>query len=310
MRDRLTIGTRKSALALWQSGFVKDALVAAFPGLRVELLHIVTTGDKTQASNAPMPEIGGKGLFTAELEEALNRGEIDLAVHSLKDLPTVLGPEFVIGAIPARGSAADVLISRSGATLDGLRPGAVIGTSSLRRAAQILNLRPDLKTLNIRGNVDTRLRKLRADGGEFDAILLAQAGIERLGLEREITQVLTDQQMLPAPGQGALAVECRARDAELLSMLRRLHDEPTESEVLAERAFLRELNAGCNTPVAARAVRGAAGSLVFHGRCLTPDGSSLLEVRGEDLAAKAEQLGVRMAQEALARGFRRLCAAG
>lgn len=309
MRERLIIGTRKSALALWQSGFVKGALESAFPGLVVELLHIVTTGDKTQESNVPMPAIGGKGLFTAELEDALIRNEIDLAVHSLKDLPTVLAPEFTVGAIPPRGPVADVLVSRSGQKLEELPAGAVIGTSSLRRSAQLLSIRPDLKTIHIRGNVDTRLRKLRADGGEFDAILLAEAGLQRLGLGREITQVLTDEQMLPAPGQGALGIECRAQDSELRAMLKRLHDDKTASEVAAERAFLRELNAGCNTPVAARAVFGASGRLVFHGRCLSQDATMVLEVRGEDTAAGAEELGIRMAQDVVARGFRRFCAA-
>lgn len=310
MRDRLVIGTRKSALALWQSGFIKAALEAEFPGISVELKHIVTSGDKTQDSNAAIPEIGGKGLFTAELEEALRSQEIDLAVHSLKDLPTLLAPEFTLGAIPTRGAVEDVLVSRSGKSLADLPKGATVGTSSLRRASQILRLRPDLKALHIRGNVDTRLRKLRAEGGEFDAIVLAKAGLERLGLDHECTQILSDEEMLPAPGQGALAVECRATDSVLIQMLQRLHDPQTAASVTAERVFLRELGAGCNTPVAAHAViqpRDSAHFVVFRGRCLSPDGTSAIEVAGEDLVGREEELGRRMAEEVVSRGFKRLC---
>jgi len=303
MKDRLVIGTRKSALALWQSGFIKSALEAAFPSMTVELRHIVTSGDRTQESNIALPAIGGKGLFTAELEEALVKREIDLAVHSLKDLPTELPAEFVIGAIPARGSAADAFVSRSGKTLAQLPAGAVVGTSSLRRSSQILRARPDLATAHIRGNVDTRLRKLRAEGGEFDAIVLAEAGLQRLGLEGEITAILSDDIMLPAPGQGALAVECRASDRELHEMLTRLHDSKTASEVAAERSFLRALDAGCNTPVAARAVVTSSSRLYFRGRCVSPDGKTAFEVETEGLSSEAEKIGQSMAQEARQKGF-------
>jgi hydroxymethylbilane synthase len=311
MRDRLVIGTRKSALALWQSGFIQGSLEKLFPQLRVELKHIITTGDKTQDSNAAIPEIGGKGLFTAELEEALLAHEIDIAVHSLKDLPTILAPAFIIGAIPARGPEGDVVISRSGKKLEDLPPGATVGTSSLRRSSQILNLRPDLKALHIRGNVDTRLRKLRAEKGEYDAIVLAHAGLARLGLEAEITERLTFEQMVPAPGQGALAIECRADDAELLRMLSKLHDAPTASAVTAERVFLRELGAGCNTPVAAHAfieARGSADYVVFRGRCLSPDGTRVLEAHGEARVGEEEKLGITMARDILSRGFHKVCA--
>jgi len=311
MRDRLVIGTRKSALALWQSGFVKESLEKLFPRVRVEFKHIVTSGDKTQESNAAIPEIGGKGLFTAELEESLLAHEIDIAVHSLKDLPTILAPQFVIGAIPARGPEGDVVVSRSGKKLEELAPGATVGTSSLRRSSQILNMRPDLRALHIRGNVDTRLKKLRAEKGEYDAIVLAHAGLLRLGLEGEITQRLTFEQMLPAPGQGALAIECRSDDTELLTMLSELHDAPTAAAVTAERVFLRELGAGCNTPVAAHAfieARGPAHYIVFRGRCLSPDGSNALEARGEALVGAEEKLGIKMARDILSRGFHKMCA--
>jgi hydroxymethylbilane synthase len=318
MKDRLVVGTRKSALALWQSEFVRSELEKLFPGLRVELQHIVTKGDLTQGSSVPIPAIGGKGLFTAELEDALLAGEIDLAVHSLKDLPTEIDSRFCIGAIPARGSHEDVLISRTGAALDGLPTKSVVGTSSVRRASQILRARPDLTIAHIRGNVDTRLRKLRAEGGEFDAIVLARAGLERLELHREVTEVLTPAQMLPAPGQGALGIECRADDAAVLSMLQRLHDMPSALAVSAERSFLQALGAGCNTPVAAYVqVEQQAGgfSMSFWGRCLSPDGTQCIEVREARRSdtifslQDAEGLGRDMAQQAVQQGFKALCPA-
>ena len=309
MRNRLVIGTRKSPLALWQSEFVKAEIVAAFPGISVELKHVITSGDKNQNSTAPMPLIGGKGLFTAELEECLRTKEIDLAVHSLKDLPTTLDPYFAIGAIPARSFVEDVVISRSGMALSQLPQGGTVGTSSVRRSSQVLRIRPDLKIQIIRGNVDTRIKKLRAEGGEYDAIVLARAGLARLGLDKEITQVLEPEEMLPAPGQGALGIECRADDAELIEMLRSLHDLNTAAEVTAERIFLHKLGAGCNTPVAARAkvvLNGSAAALAFAGRCLAPDGTRVIEVSGEASVAEATELGMRMAEEALSRGFKEI----
>jgi hydroxymethylbilane synthase len=309
MRNQLVIGTRKSPLALWQSEFVKAQLEAAHPGLVVTLKHVVTMGDKTQDSKAAIPSIGGKGLFTAELEECLVRGEIDIAVHSLKDLPTVIDPRFVVGAIPKRSFVEDVVVTRSGNKLLELHEGATIGTSSVRRSSQILRLRPDFKISLIRGNVDTRLKKLRAEGGEYDATLLARAGLSRLGLEREITQILTEEEMLPAPGQGALGIECRAEDAELLTMLSNLHCAKTAAEVTAERTFLHMLGAGCNTPVAARATVVDGKRLLFVGRCLSPDGRQCLEVHGEDGLELAAHLGELMAQKAFEKGFKSLCAA-
>jgi len=311
MRKRLVIGTRKSALALWQSEFVKAELEVAFPGLSVELKHVITSGDKNQNSTAPIPLIGGKGLFTAELEECLRANEIDLAVHSLKDLPTSLDPHFVVGAVPTRSFVEDVVISRSGMLVVDLPPGAVVGTSSVRRSSQILRMRPDLKIRIIRGNVDTRLKKLRAEGGEYDAIILARAGLARLGLEKEITQILKDEEMLPAPGQGALGIECRADDTQLLEMLRRLHDPATAAEVSAERTFLQRLGAGCNTPVAARAIvtgMGVSSNLSFSGRCLSPDGARVIEVSGEGSAGEPQVLGDEMAEAAFNKGFKEIAA--
>ena len=309
MRERLVIGTRKSALALWQSRTIKTILEGLFPGLVVELRHIITLGDKTQDSQIAIPAIGGKGLFTAELEDALQSGEIDIAVHSLKDLPTALAPQFVLGAIPARGPVEDVMISRAGTLLSQLDQGARVGTSSLRRSSQILRQRPDLRIVHIRGNVDTRLRKLRADGGEYDAIILAKAGVERLGFGSDITEVFSSDQMLPAPGQGALAIECRASDEELRSMLSKLHDTHTAVEVGAERAFLAALEAGCNTPVGALATieQRADGSYVrFQGRCLSNDGSRVIETAGECRVGEEVRLGQAMAEETRARGFAEL----
>jgi hydroxymethylbilane synthase len=313
MKKRLVIGTRKSALALWQSEFVKKQLEDAIPGLTVDLHHVVTTGDRTQDSKAAIPVIGGKGLFTAELEECLERGEVDLAVHSLKDLPTEMPSKFVIGAIPPRAPAEDVLISRIGATLATLPAGSVVGTSSLRRVSQILRVRPDLRTSLIRGNVDSRLRKLRAEGGEYDAIVLARAGVERLGLANEVTEILSFSTMLPAPGQGALGIECRAGDEDVLGMVSRLHDVRTAACVTAERMFLQRLGAGCNTPVAALVRienRSGREMLTFEGRCLAPDASRCIEVRGEALFGEERELGIRMAEEAMSKGFSEIDARG
>jgi hydroxymethylbilane synthase len=312
MRNRLVIGTRKSALALWQSEFVKARLQAAFPGLSVEIKRVITTGDKNQNSSAPIPLIGGKGLFTAELEECLVKKEIDLAVHSLKDLPTQLDPQFTVGAVPSRSYAEDVIISRSGCSLAELPEGACIGTSSVRRSSQILRMRPDLKIRIIRGNVDTRIKKLRAEGGEYDAIVLARAGLSRLGLEGEVTHILTEEEMLPAPGQGALGIECRSDDSELLEMLQKLHDPDTAAEVSAERIFLQRLEAGCNTPVAARAKVSREGSdkmISFEGRCLSPDGTKVIEVSGKASIEGAVKLGEKMAEDASNQGFSEIAAA-
>jgi hydroxymethylbilane synthase len=311
MRNRLVIGTRKSALALWQSEHIQARLQAAFPGLSVELKHVITAGDKNQDSSAPMPLIGGKGLFTAELEECLSKREIDLAVHSLKDLPTQLDPQFVVGAVPKRSYVEDAFISRTGCALAELPEGACVGTSSVRRSSQILRMRPDLKIRIIRGNVDTRLKKLRSEGGEYDAIILARAGLSRLGLEDEITHILPDEEMLPAPGQGALGIECRSDDTELIDMLQKLHDSDTAAEVSAERVFLHRLGAGCNTPVAAHAKVAGEGrekTLSFEGRCLSPDGSKVIEVSGEAPLGDALKLGERMAARVLEQGFSEIAA--
>src|SRR5215211_5526977 len=233
----LNFATRSSALARWQTAHVIRLLQNTWPTLECSEHIITTTGDRVL--DRPLPEIGGKGLFTAELEEALLSGEVDAAVHSLKDLPVEEPPGIVIGAIPEREAAYDVLVSAEAWTLPNLPEGARVGTCSLRRTAQLLARRPDLTILPLRGNVDTRLRKVL--NGEYDAIVLAAAGLTRLGLEAHITETLPLDMMLPAPGQGALAVQCRADDEETLRLLTAIHDPLTYAAVSAERAFLSGL---------------------------------------------------------------------
>ena len=249
-RKSIRLGSRKSKLALWQTHHVCDLLQAAWPGLKVEIQIISTTGD--QILDTPLPLIGGKGVFTAELEAALREGAIDAAVHSLKDLPTESPPGLTVGATPHRVRPDDVLISREGYQLDTLPRGATVGTSSRRRAAQLLHLRPDLQMADIRGNVPTRIDKGLAEDGPYDAIILAYAGLERLGLLEATSQVLPLGQMLPAPGQGALGIQCRD-EAESLALLAPLNDISTNVAVTAERTFLSGLGGGCAMPIAAYA---------------------------------------------------------
>jgi hydroxymethylbilane synthase len=295
----LRIGTRRSQLALWQTHHVRDRLQTAHPGLHIELVHMTTTGDRV--IDKPLPEIGGKGLFTQELEDALRTGEIDLAVHSLKDLPTEMPPEFVLGAILQRANPSDALVSRNGYTLDTLPQGATVGTSSLRRRAQLLAYRSDLNTESLRGNVDTRIRKAFDTDGPYDAIVLAVAGLERLGRHDVISAILEPQVMLPAPGQGAVAVQCRIDDENTRSLLVALDDRATRVTVTAERAFLQQLDAGCRLPVSAfAALDGEMVHLI--GRVSGLDGRRAITVQGETRATDASDLGVRLADGALAQG--------
>ena len=294
-RAAVVVGTRGSALARIQTEHTVGRLRAAWNGLVCEVRPIVTQGDRTQASGEPLPEIGGKGLFTAELEQALLEGEIDLAVHSLKDLPTEDAPGIAIGAVCEREDVRDCLVSRAGATLAALPGRAVVGTSSLRRAAQLRAARPELEVRSIRGNVDTRLQKVR--DAEYDAVVLAAAGLRRLGRESEVTEFLDG--MLPAPGQGALAVQCRAEDGAVLALLAAIEHAPTRAATAAERAFLRALGAGCTAPVAAYA-HGASGTHVeLEGLVLSPDGRR--SVRGRARGAPVEA-GTSLAEAALADG--------
>ncbi len=300
-RAAVTVGTRGSALARAQTECVRELLKTAWPGLACEVRPIVTEGDRTQASGEPLPEIGGKGLFTAELEQALRDGEIDLAVHSLKDLPTEDSPGVVIGAVCLREDVRDCLVARDGLTLAELPAGAVVGTSSLRRAAQLRALRPDLEIRSIRGNVDTRVRKVRE--GEFDAILLAAAGIRRLGLEDDVTEWLSTETMLPAPGQGALAVQCRADDEPVVALLAAIDDPGTRAATTAERAFLRALGAGCTAPVAAHAESVNLSHVEMAALVASTDGREVCRVEGQ---GEPEELGERLAGEALAVGADRI----
>jgi hydroxymethylbilane synthase len=291
----LTLGTRPSALARWQTEHVVRLLQARWPDLRCQILTIETGGDRM--IDRPLPEIGGKGLFTQELEGALLSGRIDLAVHSLKDLPIEPTPALTVGAICAREDARDVLISRNQVTFAGLPYGARVGTSSLRRSAQILSVRPDLSLLPLRGNVDTRVRKALA--GDYDAIVLAAAGVIRLGLEDRIGQYLPFEWMLPAPGQGALAVQCRANDLAVLRLLEAIDDSPTRTAVTAERAFLAALGGGCSAPVAAYA-EIIGDEIALRGLIASMDGRRVIRVSGS--GADPTILGSDLAHQAIDQG--------
>lgn len=285
----LRLGTRTSKLALWQTNHIAAEIQAHFPHLRCELVHLVTQGDKRL--DRPLPEIGGKGLFTAELETALHSGEIDIAVHSLKDLPVEHIPGLILGAIPPREDTRDVLIAAPGMTLATLPAGAVVGTSSLRRQAQLLAQRPDLVVRPIRGNVDTRLRKVHDH--DYDAAIMAGAGLRRLGLTDAVVEWLSLATMLPAPGQGALAVQCRADDAAVLAVLAVLHDPITAGAVHAERQLLLELGGGCSAPVGALAAwEPARHTYILTARVGATDGSRIFEAQaeGRDPAALAQRV--------------------
>jgi hydroxymethylbilane synthase len=296
-RGRLVIGTRASALARWQADWVSARLRAAWPGLEVQTKFVTTSGDRLL--DKPLPEIGGKGLFTLELESALRGREIDLAVHSLKDLPVEDSTGLALAAVCAREDAHDVLIARDGWTLASLPPGARVGTSSVRRAAQLLATRPDLTLTSLRGNVDTRM--LKAQQGEYDAIVLAAAGVRRLDLASHVSEVLPFATMLPAPGQGALAVQCRADDSHTRGLLAALDHPATRAAVTAERAFLQAVGGGCAAPVAAyaefpsQAGEGSLASLVA-----SPDGRKVVRVSGKGF--DPHELGARLARQALEAG--------
>jgi hydroxymethylbilane synthase len=296
---KLTFATRPSTLARWQTQHIIQKLQAQWHDLTCEEVVITTTGDRVL--DKTLPEIGGKGLFTRELEQALISKDVDTAVHSLKDLPTDNAPGLTVGVIPNRADVRDVLICPSGYTLDRLPSGAIIGTSSIRRQAQLLAHRPDLQAKSIRGNVNTRIRK--AVAGQYDAIILAAAGVDRLGLDEHITQYLSIELMLPAPGQGALGIQYRADDERTLTLLSAIDHQPTHSAVTAERAFLAALGGGCSLPVGALA--SLEGDLFrLQGVVAAPDGSRVLRVSayGKD----PQTLGKTLARRALADGANEL----
>ncbi len=295
---KLTFATRPSVLARWQTQWVIHALQKIHPHLECEEKIITTQGDKIL--DKPLPEIGGKGLFTQELESELLDGRVHCAVHSLKDLPVEPPAGLTIGCIPARAEVRDALVSSASLKLAQLPPNASVGTSSLRRAAQLLSLRPDLRLLPLRGNVDTRLRK--ALDGQYDAIVLAGAGLTRLGLDNHVTEWLSLEVMLPAPGQGALAVQCRADDAATLEILSALEDEATRKAVTAERTFLQGLGGGCAVPVAAyaEAASDAAPAIKLTGLVISEDGKNVVKVTGQD--TDTLRLGNELAQQAIRNG--------
>lgn len=304
----LAVGSRTSALALRQTELAVAAIAAAHPGLTCRVVTFSTRGDRDL--DRPLPAIGGKGVFTAELEGALRSGAIALAVHSLKDLPTEAAAGLVVGAVLERAEAGDALISRTGRPLADLPPNPAIGTSSTRRAAQILALRPDARILDLRGNVETRVRKAQAPDGPYDAVVLAAAGLVRLGLAAAITERLDPARLLPAPGQGAIALQCRA-GGETSSLLAAVNHAGTWAAVRAERAFLAGLGGGCTAPVAAfarAAGRGDGGeggegdTLELLGLVASPDGRRRLRLTREGPAVEPEALGRALADEALERG--------
>ena len=293
----ITIGTRGSQLALWQANWVKEAVSRHHPDLTVELVIIKTKGDKIL--DVPLAKVGGKGLFVKEIEEALLDGRIDLAVHSMKDMPADIPVGLCIGAIPEREEPRDVLITRSGLPLDRLEQGARIGTSSLRRSAQLLRFRPDINIVALRGNLDTRLKKLESEA--LDAIVLAAAGVRRLGLVDRITQVLDESIMLPAVGQGALCIETRKDDSRIAPVVAVLDDLPTRQVVMGERMFLNRLEGGCQVPIAGH------GHIDENGYTLTGlvcdvDGSHQVKQSRTGPEAQSEQIGLQLAEALLAMG--------
>lgn len=295
--QRLVIATRESALALWQAEFIQARLRALYPHCQVELLGMTTQGD--QILDRPLAAIGGKGLFIKELETALLEDRADLAVHSLKDVPMELPEGFCLAAIGEREDPRDALVSNQCARLADLPAGAVVGTSSLRREAQLRERYPGLVIEALRGNVGTRLRKL--DEGRYAAIILAAAGLKRLGLEARITACLEPEECLPAVGQGALGIECRADRPELRRWLAPLHHAQTAACVTAERAFSRALSGSCHTPLAGHAV-WTDGKLRLRGLLARRDGRQVLRGEREGEAAQAQALGLALAEELRAQG--------
>jgi hydroxymethylbilane synthase len=299
----LTIGSRGSRLALWQANWVKDRLMSLHDGLEVHIEIIKTSGDVMR--DVPLATIGGKGVFTKEIEEALLDGRVDLAVHSLKDLPTILPEGLQLSAISEREDARDALILRAydsgaNASLESLPEGATVGTSSQRRAAQLRHVRGDLQIKDLRGNVDTRLRKL--DAGEYDAIILASAGLLRLGFGHRISQAIPTETILSAVGQGALAIETRAGDAGTIRLIQPLNHEPTRLACAAERALLRALGGGCQTPIAAHAVVTNADRLKLDGLVASVKGELIVRDQLEVKAVEAEAAGVKLAGRLLELG--------
>jgi hydroxymethylbilane synthase len=301
MSSPLRLGTRGSPLALWQANHVATLLRAAVPDLSIELVEIETAGD--QVRDVPLSVIGGEGVFTKEIQRALLDCRVDVAVHSLKDLPTEPVEGLRLAAVPPRGPCGDALVSPFHASFAALPAGAVVATSSLRRRAQLLHRRPDLRLETIRGNVGTRLVKLREQ--RLDALILAEAGLKRLGMSGAITEILDPEWMLPAVGQGALGLECRTDDWSTLALLQQIDDRATHAEVLAERAMLRALGGGCQVPIGA-ATTVAGEELTLRGVVLSPDGKRRIDAQSIQRLESAEELGRQVAEQLRSQGAHRL----
>ena len=298
----LRIGTRRSKLALWQAEWVAGQLRAL--GASVELVEITTSGDVQQAE--PVPTIGLQGVFTKEVQSAVLQGKVDVAIHSLKDLPTEVVDGLTLAAVPERETVADALVTDQAASLAEMPAGARVGTGSQRRRAQILHLRPDLNVVAIRGNVDSRLRKL--DEGQCDAVILAAAGLRRLGVESRITEVLEPPRMLPSPGQGALAVECRTDDSHVLDILQQLDHSDSYRSTSAERSLLSQLHGGCSVPVAAWG-RLEGGELLLDGLVASLDGLQVLRASSRSAPDEPNSLGQQVANQLLDQGAAEIIAA-
>ena len=296
--DLIRIATRESPLALWQAEYVKAELLRAHSGLRVELVPMTTRGD--QILDSPLSRIGGKGLFIKELEVAMLQGHADIAVHSMKDVPMEFPEGLGLAAICEREDCRDAFVSNNHETLDSLPHGAIVGSSSLRRQCQLRALRPDLQLKDLRGNVGTRLRKL--DSGEYDAIILASAGLIRLGMPERIRQFIPTAQSLPAGGQGAVGIECRLDDKSTMDLLQSLHHEPTAICVTAERAMNTRLQGGCQIPIAALAELNPDNTIQMRGLVGTVDGSRILRSEISGAAHLAEELGITLADDLLRQG--------
>lgn len=313
MKNKIIIGTRGSKLALWQAEWIKSELQKLNPYLEIELNKIKTTGDKIL--DVPLARVGGKGLFVKEIEEALLRNEADIAVHSMKDVPTEFPEGLHLAVITKREDPRDAFISRAAIkSFKNLPKGATIGTSSLRRSCQLLSIRTDLKIEQLRGNLDTRLRKL--DEGQFDAIILAAAGVKRLGWAKRITEILSPEISLPAIGQGAVGIECRVDDEFINNLIAPLNHTETSICVRAERAFLKKLEGGCQVPIAAYArllpphplTKGGQGGdvLVMDGLVGSVSGDRIVKGRIEGTPNDAETIGIRLAEDLLSRGAKEI----
>ncbi|MBW2440659.1 MAG: hydroxymethylbilane synthase [Deltaproteobacteria bacterium] len=297
MPASIKIGTRASKLALWQANWVQSALNEKFPDQKIELVTIKTKGDKIL--DVPLAKVGGKGLFVKEIEQALLGGRIDLAVHSMKDMPAEIPDGLCIGAVPQREDPADVLVARDGLAFSKLKRGALIGTSSLRRAAQLQHVRPDISIVPLRGNLDTRLKKLQTEN--LDAVVLAAAGIKRLELTHRITEYLQADIMLPAVGQGALCIEMRQDDPVIGPMLAALDHPDSRAVVLGERAFLKRLGGSCQVPIAGHGEIVTA-TFALTGLVADVDGSRLIKATLSGPADDTEAIGVQLAEQLIARG--------